>query len=135
MTLHSFHSYRARVAIVPFALAVILLPGTAVAAVYPSGMVDALHTFGRTIGFAETDPGLIIAHLIKIGLQFVGIILVVMIIFSGIGFLFSGGKDENMKKARRSLAGTIIGLIIILSAYSIVSFIFTAFNSAASPAI
>src|SRR3989339_849521 len=73
--------------------------------------------FGDAIGLSDTDPRIIITRLIHILLGFIGIILLIMILLSGVQFMFSGGNDEKVKKAKKTFYGAIIGLIIILSAY------------------
>lgn len=79
--------------------------------------------FGSIIGLSATDPRLIAAQLIRVALGFVGIIFLILILWSGAQFLFSGGKEEQVGKAKRTFINAIIGLILILSAYSIVKFV------------
>lgn len=49
-----------------------------------------------------------------------GAIVVVMIIISGIGYMTSMGNPTQTAWAKKSLVGSIIGLIIVVMAYSIV---------------
>ena len=86
-------------------------------------MLDSLKFFGSNMGLPDTDPRLIIARLIHTALGFVGIILLVMILSSGASFLFSGGDDEKIAGAKRTLFNAIFGAVIILSAYSIAAFV------------
>lgn len=52
-----------------------------------------------------------------------GVLVLVMIIYSGFTFLISGGNPETVKKAKGILTGAIIGLIIALAAWLIVNFL------------
>ncbi|GEM_PF-3790391 len=90
------------------------------------GILETLKKFGAEIGLSATDPKLIIAHLIRLALEFVGIILVLMILSAGVSFMFSGGEKEKIDKAKKTLFNAFVGLMIILSAYSIVSFVLNA---------
>jgi len=86
-------------------------------------MLENLKFFGVYIGMPDTDPRLIVARLIHMALGFVGIILLLMILSSGFSFMVSGGDEEKTASAKRTLFNAIIGVIIILSAYSIVNFV------------
>lgn len=52
-----------------------------------------------------------------------GIVAVVMIIISGFQMIVSGGDSQKVASARKMLFGSIIGLIIIVLAQSIVLFV------------
>lgn len=86
-------------------------------------ILESLRFFGAYIGMPDTDPRIIIARLIHIALGFVGIILLLMILSSGFSFMVSGGDEEKTTSAKRALFNAIIGVIIVLSAYSIVNFV------------
>lgn len=92
-----------------------------------TSIVDTLRIFGVHIGLSGTDPRFIIANLVRIALGYIGIILILMFLSSGISFLFSGGDKEKISGAKKTLLNAVIGLAIILSAYSIVTFILKAF--------
>ena len=62
-------------------------------------------------------------RLINVSLGFLGIIFLILILKGGFLFMISGGKKEKMEEARGSIVSAIIGLIIILSAWSIVTFV------------
>lgn len=61
---------------------------------------------------------------------FIGIVMLVMILSSGAAFMTSAGDEEKIKGAKRTLYNAVIGLIIILSAYSIVTYVVEAFDVA-----
>jgi len=52
-----------------------------------------------------------------------GAVAVVMIIYSGLLYVTSGGNDETIKKAKNTILYSIIGLIVVLLAYAIVKFV------------
>jgi len=78
-------------------------------------------------GFATVDEGSIgetVAVIIKAFLSFLGIIFVILIIYGGYLWMTARGNEEQVNKAKDTLQKAIIGLIIILAAYSITYTIF-----------
>jgi len=65
----------------------------------------------------------IIGLIIKIIIGLCGTICLVIIIYSGVMIMTAGGNKEQMLKARKNLAPTIIGLFILSAAYAITDFI------------
>ncbi|HLC69608.1 MAG TPA: pilin [Patescibacteria group bacterium] len=70
------------------------------------------------------DPRIIVAMIIRSALQLLGIIFVVLIIYAGYLWMTAGGNDQQVEKSKGLLKNSIIGLIILLSAYSITWFAF-----------
>ena len=85
--------------------------------------VFGLSSVQAGLSLGSGSPLLIVVRLINVALGFLGIITVIMILYGGMLWMFSGGDEDKLKKARSSLIGTIIGLLIILSANSIINFI------------
>ncbi|MFC1613656.1 hypothetical protein ACFL23_05055, partial [Patescibacteria group bacterium] len=78
-------------------------------------------------GLVEKDPRIIIANIIKIFLGFLGIIALVLIIYAGYLWMTSGGDIAKIEQSKAIIKNAVIGLIIILSSYAIVSFILSKF--------
>ena len=57
-----------------------------------------------------------------------GTIAVVMIIFSGISYITSSGDSGKVTKAKNTLTYSIVGLIIVLVAFAITSFVIGRFS-------
>jgi type IV secretion system pilin len=66
----------------------------------------------------------IISKIIGYILAMLGVILLVQIIFAGYSWMMSGGNEESIKKAKDKIVSSIIGLVIIMAAYILVSAIF-----------
>ena len=77
---------------------------------------------GANFGQAK-DPRAIVATVIEVILGLVGILFVAYLIYGGYLILFSRGEEERVTKGRKILQYGIIGLFIILSAYSVVIFV------------
>ena len=89
-----------------------------------TGMTDVTAEIAAEANLGEIDLGVLISRIIRIVLSFLGIIFLVLIIFSGFRWMTSGGNEEAVKKAQGTIKTAIIGLIIVLAAYSITYFIF-----------
>lgn len=75
-------------------------------------------------GLSNTqDIRITIAKIIRIALGFLGIIAISLIIYAGWLWMASAGNPEKIEQAKKILQNAVIGLIIILSAFAIVSFI------------
>ena len=111
-------------------LPVLLIPAS-VHAAFSSGLgnavgnsntVQATSGLGSTSSSANTLPNLI-ANVINILLGTLGIILVVIIIYAGILYMTAGGEDEKVKKAKKMITQGVIGLVLIIAAFAISSFV------------
>ena len=65
----------------------------------------------------------IIGKVIRVLLSFVGVILVMIIIYAGFLWMTAGGNEEQVKKAKAWLTNAVVGLVIALSAYAISAFV------------
>jgi hypothetical protein len=66
----------------------------------------------------------VIGSVIEILLMIAWIIAVVYLIMGGYQYITSGGNPDAATKARNTIVGSVIGLIVTFSAYLIVKFIF-----------
>lgn len=82
------------------------------------------------INLGSDDPREIAGRLITIFLSFVGIIVVFIVIWAGFKYMTSGGKEEKVTDAKKTLANLLIGLVIMFSAYGIVRFVMSALSEA-----
>lgn len=88
-----------------------------------SPVVEGIEVIEEPLGLPATDIRIIIARVIRIVLGLLGIILIVIILYGGYLWMTAGGNDEQIAQAKSILVNAVIGLIIILSAYSIVLFV------------
>lgn len=58
-------------------------------------------------------------------LYIAGIIAVVMIIISGLRMISSRGEPESVAKGRQTLTYSVIGLVVVILAFTIVNFVLT----------
>ncbi len=82
-----------------------------------------LDTIRQNAGFGKKTIYQTVGDLIKVALTVVGLIAIVLVIFGGFKWMTSGGSEEKVDEAKKILYSGIIGLIIILSAYALTSFV------------
>lgn len=79
--------------------------------------------YAAETGLAKTDVRIATARIIRTVLGLLGIIAVAIVVFAGFRWMTSGGNEERIKSAQKTLTAAIIGLVIILSAYMITNFV------------
>lgn len=72
---------------------------------------------------AASGPVVLVGRLINYALVLVGVIFLVMAIYGGFLYMTAGGNEEQVKKGKRLITNTFIGLVIVLAAYAISSFV------------
>ncbi len=86
--------------------------------------IDAVHN-GIGTGLAQGDPREIIGRIINFALGFLGVIAVGLILFGGFKWMTAAGNEDKVSEAKQLLGAGVIGLIIILAAWAIATFIIT----------
>lgn len=80
-------------------------------------------------GGAEPTAGNSLPGIIQVAISaflgLLGIIFLVLIIYSGFNWMTARGDEEKVTLAKETLTRAVIGLIIIIAAYSITYFVFT----------
>lgn len=77
---------------------------------------------GEKIGVSADLPT-VVATVIKTILALVGTIFLVLTIYAGIMWMTAQGEEEKVTKAKDIIKATVIGLVIIMSAYAITFFV------------
>lgn len=114
----------------PLALLVILFSLLLIGPVSAAGFQDELQkqsgaftgAQGAGLGKAQ-DPRAVVAKLIRNALGFVGILFVAYTVYAGFLILTSHGEEEKIMAGKKTLRTAVIGVLISLSAYSIVHFV------------
>lgn len=85
-----------------------------------------LEEVGRTAYGESGEPQAlqeVVANVVKVALGLFGAIFVIFIIMAGYKYMTAGGNDEKVKQAVAQIRNAIIGLLIVLAAYSITVFV------------
>lgn len=93
------------------------------------GITSQVETFSGKVGLTkQSSIPQMGAMIIKALLTFVGIIFFGLIIYSGYLYMTAAGEQEKLKKAKETFVKAAIGLLIIISAYAITSFVINAIS-------
>ncbi|MBI4427351.1 MAG: hypothetical protein HY569_02640 [Candidatus Magasanikbacteria bacterium] len=79
--------------------------------------------YGKATGLGEADVRFTTARIISAALGLLGTVALVLILYAGFMWMTAGGDDEKVASAKKILYAAVIGLIIILAAYSITRFV------------
>ena len=91
-------------------------------------MVDIFgHSADGTI--YQGDANAIIVNIVSGVLGLAGIVAVCMIIYGGVTYMMSAGDAGKVKKGKTILTYSIVGLIVVLLSYAIVSFVLAQMGS------
>lgn len=91
-------------------------------------------TFGQVydVGAKNLDETLptSIGRVINIALSFIGVILLVLMVYAGFLWLTAGGNDDQVGHAKQLIKNGVIGMAIALSAFVLTNFIVAQLNNA-----
>lgn len=87
---------------------------------------------GGVLGELGTDPRSIVANIINIILGFLGIIAIGIVLYAGFLWMTSNGEEDKITRAKQILKAGAIGLLIILSAWTIVTFVISRISGSGS---
>lgn len=88
----------------------------------PATQALSVDNVGASIGLAAPNFSVLLVNLVNWILGLLGIIAVTMIILGGFQWLISGGNDESVASAKKTIGNAVIGIIIILLAWAVVHF-------------
>lgn len=81
--------------------------------------------FATEAGLGNTNLIDAITSIIRVALGFLGIIAVVIILLGGFKWMTAAGDDKKITEAKKLIYSGLVGLVIILSAFAIASFVIT----------
>lgn len=98
-----------------------------------AGLNSAAGGAGYGTGAVSTNQlPIIVGSLIGILLQLVGVLLLLYLIYAGFLWMTAGGDKGKVEKATTTIRNTIIGLVLIITAYSISGYILAQLSIAAN---
>ncbi len=77
----------------------------------------------QNTGLGNRAPTGILANIMNIILGFVGFLAVVIVIYGGFKWMTAAGNNDQVEEAKKIIIAGIIGIIIIISAFSISAFV------------
>jgi Type IV secretion system pilin len=98
------------------------------------GVIENMKTTGKEAKFATTGDKShfllsdVMSVVIKSFLGLLGIIFLIMVLIGGYNWMTAAGDESKVEYGKKTLQRGIIGLIIIITAYSLTAFVFKAFS-------
>src|SRR3989338_5771365 len=83
----------------------------------------AFEQFGEASTLPTDNIAIIVARVIRVVFGVVGIIFTCVVIYAGFLYFLARGEPEPVKKSKKILQQSIIGLILMFSSYSIATYI------------
>ena len=122
--------------LISFFMFVVMLSGVAYAVVCPEGQIPGPGGQGCVNFVPSSDTGDIttkdnfdktqltttITGVVNYIIGIVAIIAVVMIVYAGYLYIMAGADEKNVDKAKKMLLYGVIGVVVVILSYSIVSF-------------
>ncbi len=89
---------------------------------------NALSSIPGIQPITDVDTGVLINQIIAYAIILAGFLSVVFMLWGGIQFIISGGKEDKVKTATGTIRYAIIGLIVTILAVSVINLIGRVFN-------
>ena len=78
---------------------------------------------GTAAGFQSLTIGFVIATIIQASLSLLALIFMILAVLAGFRWMTAAGNEEQITKAQDTLKAAIVGLVIVLAAWSITYFV------------
>ena len=78
---------------------------------------------GDVYGNQKIDIRVVIARIITIVLEFLAVIFLGLTLFAGFRYMTAAGNEEQTKKALSQITDAVIGLVVVIASWALVSFI------------
>ncbi|PKM91172.1 hypothetical protein CVU82_03935 [Candidatus Falkowbacteria bacterium HGW-Falkowbacteria-1] len=78
------------------------------------------------IALGNKDPRTMAAGIINTVLTLLGIVAVVIVLLGGFKWMTAAGNEEKISEAKKLLGAGVVGLVIILAAWGITTFVLNA---------
>jgi len=80
-------------------------------------------SMGPTLGLGTADLESTVVRVVQWVLGFLGLVAVIMILIGGFQWMTAGGNEEKVASAKKIISAAVIGLIVVLLAWAIVTFV------------
>ena len=86
---------------------------------------DKIKTSITSIDLGTRSPTLVALNLMNAALSLLAAVCIGLLVYAGFLWVWARGNQEEVKKAKDIIQGTVIGLVIVLAALGITQFVFT----------
>jgi len=84
---------------------------------------QGLRSTGERTALFSGSPDVIIAQVVSGLLTLVGAVFIALIVYGGFVYMTAAGSDEKIKKSKKIIISSVIGLLIITGGYTITYFV------------
>ncbi len=97
------------------------------AIVFAQGALERLDAVGNTAfpGQRDRTAPMVAGDIIKFFISILGVFFVILMVYGGYLWMNARGNEQQVEKAKTLITSAVIGLIIILGAYTITYFVIT----------
>jgi len=115
-----------------YILPVLLVAKYPVLAGIGSTVSGGLKKTGIASGYGDKAPALenVAGKVIQTIIELTGIIFIVITVYAGVMYLTAFGDETKVKKAKTMLVQGVVGIVIIVSAYAISTFVLSQLGGA-----
>ena len=85
---------------------------------------DKIKTSISAVTLGTNSPTLVALNLINAALSLLAAVCIGLLVYAGFLWVWARGNQEEVKKAKDIIQGTVIGLVIVLAALGITQFVF-----------
>lgn len=89
-----------------------------------------MDVIAENTNLSDSDPRQTVARLIDVAMLLLGIIAVGIVLLGGFKWMTAGGNEDKVGEAKKLMGAGVIGLIIVLSAWGIATFILERLSTA-----
>lgn len=82
--------------------------------------------YGAQTGLGSTPVVSLVARIINVSLGLLGMIFVSLLIYAGFVWMTANGNEDRVATAKKTITAAVIGLVIILMAFTVTQFVFRA---------
>lgn len=75
-------------------------------------------------GLGTADPVVVASQIVNVLLRLLGLFCLLLMLYAGFRWIWAKGNEEDITVAKDILRGTIIGLIIIMSSFGVMQWVF-----------
>ena len=103
---------------------IVMIFSLSISPVQAVDLTNKLKAVGSAGNLGETpDLASVIGRIIKAFLTLLGAVFMIYVIYGGYQWIMAKGNEEQLTKDKAIIRGSIIGIIVVLAAYAITSFV------------
>lgn len=91
------------------------------------GLKDTATIGYGVIPFEKATPAEIIGQVVGVGLSFIAVIFFLLLLYGGFTWMMARGNEQEVEKAIGLIQAAVFGLIVVMAAYAVVSFLSKSF--------